>query len=71
MADIDALRRAYEADGVVLLPGALDPAALADAERAYDWSLANPGPGATRFAQATDSVFFNDLYNPRCLDGYR
>ena len=71
MADIDALRRTYEADGVVLLPGALDPAALADAQRAYDWSLAHPGPGATRFAQATDAVFLNDLYNPRCLDGYR
>jgi ectoine hydroxylase-related dioxygenase (phytanoyl-CoA dioxygenase family) len=70
MPDTAALARAYEEDGVVLLPGALDPPALAAAQGAYDWSLANPGPGATRFAQATDSVFLNDLYNPRCLEGY-
>jgi ectoine hydroxylase-related dioxygenase (phytanoyl-CoA dioxygenase family) len=65
-----SLKRQYEDDGVVLLEGALGPAALAEAEEAYDWSLANPGPGATRFAQASDSTFLNDLYNPRCLEGY-
>jgi hypothetical protein len=64
-------KQAYEQDGVVLLEGALDAAALADAQAAYDWSLANPGPGVTRFAQATDATFLNDLYNPRCLEGYR
>ena len=53
-----------------MLQGALDAPALAAAQAAYDWSLANPGPGATRFAQATDSTFYNDLYNPRCLEGY-
>ena len=62
-----SLARRYEDDGVVLLEGA----ALGAARAAYDWSLANPGPGATRFAQATRSTFFNDLYNPRCLEGYR
>jgi len=66
-----SLARRYEDDGVVLLEGALDAAALGAARAAYDWSLANPGPGATRFAQATRSTFFNDLYNPRCLEGYR
>jgi ectoine hydroxylase-related dioxygenase (phytanoyl-CoA dioxygenase family) len=60
-----------ERDGVVHLPGVLDPEALAQAQAAYDWSLANPGPGATRFAQHTDAVFYNDLYNPDCLTGYR
>jgi ectoine hydroxylase-related dioxygenase (phytanoyl-CoA dioxygenase family) len=68
---MEDLRTAYERDGVVLLPGALDAPAVAAAQAAYDWSLANPGPGATRFAQATDSIFLNDLYNPRCLEGYR
>ncbi|HVN01432.1 MAG TPA: phytanoyl-CoA dioxygenase family protein [Caulobacteraceae bacterium] len=65
------LRQAYDADGVVLLKQALDPPALAAAQSAYEWSLANPGPGATRFPQATEGVFLNDLYNPRCLEGYR
>jgi ectoine hydroxylase-related dioxygenase (phytanoyl-CoA dioxygenase family) len=65
------IREAYERDGAVFLPGALDAAALSAAQAAYDWSLAHPGPGATRFAQATDAVFYNDLYNPDCLTGYR
>jgi ectoine hydroxylase-related dioxygenase (phytanoyl-CoA dioxygenase family) len=69
--ELAAAREAYARDGVVLLPGALDDQAMAGALAAYDWSLANPGPGATRFAQATDSTFYNDLYNPRCLEGYR
>ena len=68
--DLAAARETYRRDGVVHLPAALDAAALAGALAAYDWSLANPGPGATRFAQATDATFFNDLYNPRCLEGY-
>jgi O-acetylhomoserine/O-acetylserine sulfhydrylase-like pyridoxal-dependent enzyme len=32
-------------------------AALADCQAAYDWSLAHPGPGASRIPQATDSTF--------------
>ena len=68
--DLAAAREAYARDGVVRLPGVLDAEAMAGALAAYDWSLANPGPGATRFAQTTDSTFYNDLYNPRCLEGY-
>jgi len=67
----DADRQAYARDGVVFLRQALEPGALAAAQAAYDWSLANPGPGATRFAQATEGTFYNDLYNPACLTGYR
>ncbi len=69
--DIAALRRTYREDGVVFVPGALDATALAEAQGAYDWSLAHPGPGATKFAQHSDATFYNDLYNPRVLDGYR
>ena len=73
MADgsVAALRDTYARDGAVLLPRALDAAALADAQAAYDWSLAHPGPGASRVRQATDSTFYQDLYNPDCLTGYR
>jgi ectoine hydroxylase-related dioxygenase (phytanoyl-CoA dioxygenase family) len=66
-----SLQRQYEDDGAVLLNAALDAPSLAAAEAAYDWSLAHPGPGATRFVQATDAVFLNDLYTPQCLTGYR
>jgi hypothetical protein len=55
--DLAAAREAYARDGAVLIPKALDAKALGEAQAAYDWSLANPGPGATRFAQATDSTF--------------
>ena len=66
-----SLERQYEDDGVVLLKDALDPPAVAAAQAAYDWSLANPGPGASLLPSKTEGVFFNDLFNPRCLDGYR
>jgi ectoine hydroxylase-related dioxygenase (phytanoyl-CoA dioxygenase family) len=67
-----SLQRQYEDDGVVLLEGALPASALAEALAAWEWSLANPGPGASKFKQAdADATFLNDLYNPRCLEGYR
>jgi ectoine hydroxylase-related dioxygenase (phytanoyl-CoA dioxygenase family) len=62
----------YARDGVVKLAGVLGEAALADALTAYEWSVANPGPGATKFKQhAAEATFYNDLANPRCLEGYR
>jgi len=73
MADgsLSGLRETYARDGVVFLPRALDAAALADCQAAYDWSLAHPGPGASRIPQTTSSTFYQDLYNPDCLTGYR
>jgi ectoine hydroxylase-related dioxygenase (phytanoyl-CoA dioxygenase family) len=69
--DVQALREAYARDGVVHVPGALGPDALAQAQAAYDWSLANPGPLASNIRQRSDAVFYQDLYNPDCLAGYR
>ena len=66
-----ALAEAYARDGVVHIPGALDAKALAEAQAAYDWSLAHPGPLASNIRQATDATFYQDLYNPDCLAGYR
>ena len=69
--DIEHLRKAYRDDGVVLLRQVLDAAALADALAAYDWSLANPGPAASRIRQHGDALFYQDLYNPGCVAAYR
>lgn len=69
--DWPALREAFDRDGVVCLRQALDPEQLADALAAWEWSLANPGPRATQIRQATEGVFFNDLYNPEVMTGYR
>jgi ectoine hydroxylase-related dioxygenase (phytanoyl-CoA dioxygenase family) len=68
---VSALAEAYARDGVVHVPGALDAEALAEAEAAYDWSLAHPGPLASNIRQATETTFYQDLYNPDCLTGYR
>jgi ectoine hydroxylase-related dioxygenase (phytanoyl-CoA dioxygenase family) len=67
----ETLAEAYARDGVVHIPGALDARALAEAQAAYDWSLAHPGPLGGRIRQATDATFYQDLYNPDCLTGYR
>ncbi|MBV9903210.1 MAG: phytanoyl-CoA dioxygenase family protein [Alphaproteobacteria bacterium] len=69
--NMDALRKQYREDGVVFLPRALDKRALDEALAAYEWSLANPGPGASRIKQHGDALFYQDLYNPRCTAAYR
>lgn len=66
-----SLAQAYARDGVVHVPGVLDAKALAEAQAAYDWSLAHPGPLASNIRQASDATFYQDLYNPDCLSGYR
>src|SRR5689334_8097857 len=70
-SDLPEIRRAYEEDGAVLVRNVLDLSALDSALRAYEWSLANPGPGASRFAQKTDATFYQDLWNPGCIEAYR
>lgn len=65
------MREAYARDGVVFVPGALDTMALADAQAAYDWSLAHPGPAASTFRQHSDATFYQDLYHPGCALAYR
>lgn len=61
----------YARDGVVLLPGALDARALAEAEAAWNWSLAHPGPLASRIpTRSPGALFYQDLYNPQVMVGY-
>jgi ectoine hydroxylase-related dioxygenase (phytanoyl-CoA dioxygenase family) len=69
--DIPSLSETYARDGVVMLPGVLDQKALDEALAAWRWSVDNPGPGASRFAShSADATFYQDLYNPRVLEGY-
>jgi len=70
--DLPSLRETYARDGVVLLPRALDETALAQALTAWEWSLAHPGPGASRIpSPSEEATFYQDLFNPSCLDGYQ
>jgi hypothetical protein len=68
MRDARAARNeVFERDGVLVVRGALGPSALEAALAAYDWSLAHPGPRASRIAQVGEAVFYNDLDNPDWL----
>jgi ectoine hydroxylase-related dioxygenase (phytanoyl-CoA dioxygenase family) len=62
--DLDALRRAYGHDGVVRLEQALDATSLAQARAAFDWSVAHPGPAASRPFEGMQGEFYQDLCNP-------
>lgn len=70
MIDWDEARARFARDGVVFLPQVLDAGQQAAALEAWRWSLAHPARGG-KVAQATDSTFYQDLYNPRVLEGYR
>jgi ectoine hydroxylase-related dioxygenase (phytanoyl-CoA dioxygenase family) len=69
--DLAAARETFERDGVVFLPQVLSRADLDAAQAAYDWSLANPGPLASKISQKTDALFYQDLCNPGCVLAYR
>ena len=66
----DALREQFRRDGIVFLPGALDPDSLHLAEQAFDWTLNHPGPGASRFYQDGPARFYQDLANPDAPAAY-
>src|SRR5258708_13782842 len=70
--DFTSYREAVRTDGVVCLRNAIDPASLRMAEEAYNWSLAHPGTGASRFSQPDSSAtFYQDLANPNAISAYR
>ncbi|MAQ09347.1 MAG: phytanoyl-CoA dioxygenase [Gammaproteobacteria bacterium] len=60
----------FHRDGVVFQPQALDRRAMTIARKAFEWSLANPGKGATRLIPGTPGSFYGDLANPYCFDAY-
>jgi hypothetical protein len=69
MIDWEEAQEAFARDGVVFLPQVLDRTQLEAALEAWEWSLAHPALGG-KVAQATDSTFYQDLYNPKVLEGY-
>jgi ectoine hydroxylase-related dioxygenase (phytanoyl-CoA dioxygenase family) len=72
LQDLASHREAFRNDGVVCLRGAIDPASLRMGEEAFNWSLAHPGLGATKFSQDDASAtFYQDLANPNAIAAYR
>lgn len=68
--NVELIASDYANDGVVFIPNALTPATLASAEEAYDWSLRNPGPGASMLPSKGDGTFYQDLANPNAFAAY-
>jgi hypothetical protein len=58
--DWAAAARTLEDDGVVYLPGALNPESLAKVEAAVEWSFANPSPTVHRFYPDNPETFIED-----------
>ena len=69
--DISAMRRRFQEDGVVFLPGVLDAAALELACGCFEWTLAHPGPGAGPVLLGTPGTFYQDQANPDSYPAYR
>src|SRR5258706_8468404 len=53
------------------MPGVLSTAQLDQALASFDWSIAHPGPLASKISQKSDALFYQDLCNPDCLSAYR
>jgi hypothetical protein len=68
--DWEAARETYKRDGVVQLSQVLGADALQAALKAWEWSIAHPHAGGN-VAQKNDGIFFQDLFNPGVLEGYR
>ena len=67
---IGKLSAAFRKDGVVCVRNAFDRDALAMAQAAFDWSLANPSPAANRYGGG-EGTFYQDLANPKAAAAYR
>lgn len=56
-------RKEFRSDGVTLLPGFLDREEVAAALDLFEWSMANPGPRASKLLPGRDGAN-QDLVNP-------
>ncbi len=68
---MNRLRSEFRENGVVLVERALDHDTVRLAEKAFNWSLNNPGPGARNVLAGTPGEFYQDHGNPRCFHAYR
>ena len=64
------LRDKFQTDGVICLPQLLSTAELEIMRTAWQWSIDNPGRGATRLNPGAPGSFYGDLANPASFDPY-
>jgi len=65
-----SLSERFREDGVVHIAQALTQETMRVAETAFQWSMNNPGPGASSFAPAGSGEFSQDLANPASFEAY-
>ena len=63
-------RERYLSQGAAYVEAGLGAQALSLAQAAYDWSLANPGPGAALLPNKAGGEFYQDLANPNSFAAY-
>ena len=56
--------------GVTCLQHALTSDEMTVLRRAFDWTIANPGRGASKMTPGTPGTLYGDLANPTCFDAY-
>ncbi len=69
-AAVENITQHYAHDGVIYIPKALSATTMSKALEAYEWSLEQPGPGASELPSKGDGVFYQDLANPAAFSAY-
>lgn len=68
---IESYRNRFAEDGVICVRGLLDDRQLGEALNAFNWSIANPGPGASVEFAGEPGEMRQDLSNPLAREAYR
>ena len=64
------MQEAFRIHGVVAVKEGLDAAAMTQAESAFQWSLANPGPYCAPVLGGLEGSFYQDHANPKAVPEY-
>lgn len=67
----DDLAAQFRSDGVIHVPGLLDPAMLKLAQAGFEWSVANPSPAAQHLFPEAGGLFYQDLFNTASWPQYQ
>jgi hypothetical protein len=68
---VNKLQSEFRENGVLLVKRAINPYAVRLAEKAFNWSLNNPGPCARNVFAGKPGEFYQDHSNPECFHAYR
>jgi hypothetical protein len=64
----ESLRQAFADDGAVFIRDCLNQEQLGQCREAFDWAVANPGPGAFQIFERAEHQTHNDNANPNAKE---